>query len=481
MVYRAVTALKAGIDGKAPQGEDIVIINHSICDREAPFAQRPSYWAKLLDYLSYVHRLLFVVSAGNSNAPFAVDTYREGDAFAEAAPIERQIALLRCVEKAKGRRVILSPAESMNSLTVGAVHGDGSGDCPDGVIEPYDPVSGVTNLTSCVGLGINRAIKPDMVEMGGRQLVRTGVDAGVLSAWAFEHPDIGQLTAVPDPASGTNKRLGRSTGTSNAAALVTRAAIRLADVAEDIFAENDEEWVNSPTRAVVLKALLAHGCGWGQTGELLYNLYSGTWQRRREAVSRTLGYGRPNHERIVSADGSRITLLADDLIQRDTLHEYRLPVPRAMINNREVRRVTMTLAWSSPIDPVTNRYRGVLVEVVDSQGKRKFWEGLDGVKGDGGSKKVTGPVVNATRRGTLQHLVLEGKKLIRSAPTGDIFVGIQARADLAAFSDVEVPYALAVTLEMAQPVRQDLFADVAARVRLKRVAVPTRVRTRVRT
>lgn len=480
VVYRAVKALIEGIDGNAAQGEHVVVINHSICDREAPFAHRPSYWAKLLDYLSFRYRLLFVVSAGNSNEPFRLHAYTDTSEFVAADPIERQVAILRSVERAKGRRIILSPAESMNSLTVGAVHSDGSGAVPAGMVEPYDQVSGVTNVTSCVGLGINRAVKPDLVEVGGRQLVRTEMNGGVLSAWAHEHLDVGQLTAAPDPTGAGDTRLSRSTGTSNAAALTTRAAVVLASVAEDLFEDNDEHWVETPTRAVVLKALLAHGCAWGDTGELLYNLYSGTWQKRREAVSRTLGYGRPDHGRIVSADGSRITLLADDVIRHNVLHEYRLPVPRAMINNREIRRVTMTLAWSSPIDPVTNRYRGVQVEVVDKDGKRKFWEGFDGLKSGTGSNKVNGPVVDATRRGTLQHIVLEGKKLIRVAPTGDIFIGVQARADLTNFAEVDVPYALAITLEIGQPLRQDLFADVAARVRTKRVAVPTRVRTRVR-
>lgn len=478
LVYRAVHALMEGNDGNAPRNERIVVVNHSICDGEAPFAQRPSYWAKLLDYLSHKYRLLFVVSAGNSNDPFKVDDYPSTAAFVAADPIQRQISLLKCIEHAKGRRSVLSPAESMNSLTVGAVHEDGSGTVPAGMVEPYDQVSGVTNLSSSVGLGINRAIKPDLVEAGGRQLVRTTVANGVLSAWAHEHPDIGQLSALPGVG---DTRIGRTTGTSNAAALTTRAAIRLADLLEEIFEENNQNWVAEPTRAVVLKALLAHGCGWGETGNLLEALYPGNWQRKREAVSRVIGYGRPDHDRIVSQDGSRITLLADDVIRHDNLHEYRLPIPRAMINNREVRRVTMTLAWSSPIDPVTNRYRGVLIEIVDGAGGHKFWDGLGGMKTEAGRAKFTGPKSDSTRRGTLQHLVLEGKKLIRSAPTGDMFVGVQARADLAAFAQEDVPYALAVTLEMGQPVRQDLFTDVEARVRAKRVEVPARIRTRVRT
>lgn len=197
MVYRAVTALMEGIDGKPAQGEGIVVINHSVCDSEAPYAQRPTYWAKLLDYLSHEYRLLFVVSAGNSNEPFAIDDYDEVADFNNADPVQRQIAILSSVEKAKGKRAILSPAETMNGLTVGAAHGDSAGPCPPGLVDPYNPVSGVTNLASSFGLGINRAIKPDLIELGGRQLIRVNKDDEGLYASAHEHHSVGQLTAIP--------------------------------------------------------------------------------------------------------------------------------------------------------------------------------------------------------------------------------------------------------------------------------------------
>lgn len=472
LVHRAVLALMTGVDGEEAVNPDVVIINHSVCDREAPFAQRASYWAKLLDYLAFEYKLLFVVSAGNSNSPFEIDTYADCDAFDEADPVERQVVLLRAVERAKARRLILSPAETMNGLTVGALHADGSTGTPDGMIDPYDAASGVANITSSVGLGINRAIKPDVMEHGGRQLVRTDEEDGIVSAWAFEQASVGQLSALPDPFGGAADRVGRTTGTSNAAALVTRSAVQLADLVEDLFTDTGEDWNSAPTRAVVLKALLAHGCNWGKTGELLDSLYPGNWQRRREAITRSLGYGAVDLSRIVSADGSRITLLADDLIAHNNLHEYKLPIPRAMISNREIRRVVVTLAWSSPIDPVTRRYRGVLVEAVDGDGKRKFWDGVGG---------ILGPTVFSGRRGTLQHMVLEGKKLMHPGGASDIFLGVQARADLKAFENVEVPYALAVTLELAQPLRQDLFADVEARVRKKVPVAPTQIPTRIRT
>jgi hypothetical protein len=471
LIYRAVTALLEGLDGQPATASRVVVLNHSICDREAPFARRPSYWAKLLDYLSHKYRVLFIVSAGNTREPFAVDTYADCDAFADANDAERQIVLLRSVERAKGRRVILSPAESLNALTVGAIHADGSAGCPAGEIDPFQNI-GVANLGSTVGLGVNRAIKPDLVQAGGRQLVMTETGEHGVSAWAREHPDVGQLSAAPDPNTGSTNRVARTTGTSNAAALVTRAATRLADVIEPLFADDGDDWASSPTRAVILKALLAHGCRWDQTGELLNSTYPGTWQRRREAISRFLGYGRCDLNRVLTVDGSRITLLADDQISADALHEYKIPIPRAMIGNNELRRIIMTLAWSSPIDPLTQRYRGVLVEMVDQTGRRDFWDGV---------KAVLQPTAFAGRRGALQHIVLEGKTKRAFVGDGGFFVGVQARADMAAFAKSPVPYAVAITLELAQPVRQDVFADVAARVRPKVPAPRERIPTRIRT
>jgi len=134
--------------------------------------------------------------------------------------------------------------------------------------------------------------------------------------------------------------------------------------------------------------------------------------------------------------------------------------------------MVLTLAWSSPIDPGTNRYRGVALDIVDGQGGNGFWKGVK-------SKNQIHP--DSTRRGTLQHFVLEGSNLMRLTSGGAFNVCVQARAGLAEFERVGIPYGLALTLEMAQPVRQDLNSDIQARVRGKTaVAVPQPVRQRVR-
>jgi hypothetical protein len=428
-----------------------------------------------LDYLAYRHCLLFIVSAGNTPDPFPLDTYSDCGEFLNADPIARQIVLLRSLERSKGTRTILSPAEAVNVLTVGAMHLDGSGDCPPGHVEPFAQI-GVTNLCSRTGLGINRAIKPDLIEAGGRQIAGSESIGPVVSVWGKEISDIGQLVAAPEIFGGDSSKVLRSTGTSNATALVTRSGIKLADTIERIFVEDGQDWLAQPTRAVIIKALLAHGCAWQATGALLDAIYPPVerkrWARRRETITRFVGFGRIDLSRVLTAEGSRITLLADDVIKHDQLHEYAIPIPRAMTDNREIRRIILTLAWSSPIEPASTRYRGIGLDIVDQDGGRNFWEGVKG---------ATQPHPDAGRRGTLQHLVLEGSKLVRAAGTGAIFVGVQARAAISSFEDSMAPYALAVTLEMAQPVRQDLNADVAARIRPKiRQRVRTQISSRVR-
>ena len=478
MVYRAVKALKEGSASSPPTGESIVVVNHSVCDMEAPFAGRPSAWAKLIDYLSHEHQLLFVISAGNIHEAFPLAMYSDCAEFSQADSIQRQAAILLGAERAKGLRSILSPAEAMNALTVGAVHEDWSGEPGPGVIEPYDAL-GMPNLCSAVGLGINRAIKPDLLEAGGRQIVETETQDGVVSVWGSEGSEVGQLVASPDLFGGATDKVRHSTGTSNSAALVTRSAVRLADVVESIFTATGEDWLASPTRAVVLKALIAHGCEWGDVGTLLNEIYppsdKGKWRRRRLSVTRAIGYGRADPDRIISPTGNRITLLADDVIGHDQSHQYHIPIPRGMLNNKELRRVVMTLAWSSPIDPWANRYRGIHVDLVDATGKRKFWSGVK-------SAGTLQPHPDDTRKGALQHFVLEGENMVRSVQSGHFVIGVQARAAMKQFERQTVPYAMAVTLEVGQAVAQDIYIDVAQRVRL-RTALEVRqpVRDRIRT
>ncbi|MBB3997483.1 S8 family peptidase [Aureimonas pseudogalii] len=466
LVHRAVTALVEGLDGTDPLAPDVVVINHSVCDAEGPFVRQPSAWARLIDHLAYRHDLLFVVSAGNIETPFAIGGYASRAEAVAADELALQSSILNSLERSTGTRGILCPAEAVNALTVGAVHEDGSNGNPGAHHDPFPPF-GMTNVGSAVGFGFNRSIKPDIVEAGGRQFVTIAEnDDGAVYAFASDGGSAGQLAAGPDAYGGSNTMTFRSSGTSNAAALTTRAAVQVLELAREAFEESGEDWRGCGRRAVLLKALLVHGASWGRTGLVLDGSFPPAgvrqWSRRRQAIARFLGLGRPAHAEMTDAGAHRATLIAHDRISANELHEYRIPIPPSLVNNRELRRVTVTLCWTTDTRS-TMAYRNVALDVVDKNGRRKFWKGV---------KAVPQPHPDAMRRGNTFHTVMEGENRIRTVDLDGIFLGVQARSLDGNGNPVGVPYALIVTLELAASSRSDVHTELRNAIRNREAARP---------
>jgi hypothetical protein len=401
VIYRALKTIIAANRTMTPDLRKIVVINHSICDDFAPFVRRPSPWATLLDYFSHAHQLLFVVSAGNIFSSFPVDEYANLAAYNADTDVRRQAAVLAAIEMAKGTRSILSPAESVNALTIGAVHADDAPTSSSAPPDPY-PTFAMSNLASAVGLGVNRSVKPDVLEKGGR--FAAGV-SNVAGGGIEIHPKatvhFGQEVAAPSPTGRLDRRM-RTSGTSNAAALVTRSAHFIADAVEDVFGADAVDWHKLKTRAVILKTLLAHSASWGAIGETLDLAYPprerAKWSPRRNTITRFLGYGQIDTSRVVSGGSNRITLLGEDQVRAGNRHEYVVPVPASMLNNREVRTCTVTLSWTCPTTHTTADHRAVVLQLSGADNTSSFWDGV----GRGGCAQ---PNSSTGNRGTLIHIV----------------------------------------------------------------------------
>lgn len=108
-----------------PQAQDVRVINLSIGDPTRPFVRTPSPWARLLDWLAWKYRVLFCVSAGNYTD--SIDIGLPVPQHAALPDEEKSKHMLKCIEMQLSGRRVLSPAESINAITVGALHSDSSG------------------------------------------------------------------------------------------------------------------------------------------------------------------------------------------------------------------------------------------------------------------------------------------------------------------------------------------------------------------
>ena len=179
VIYLAVRRLLAGEGVEPASAPSVVVLNLSLGDLNRPFAGRISPWARLIDWLSFQHKVLFLVSAGNVRRWLPVRDFVTRADFDAATSEAREAAVIVALNSEKASRSLLSPAEGINALAVGAWHADGFENPPQSPIwtDPF-PNGGLPNVSSGVGLGYRRTIKPDVLFDGGRELVRASEEEG---------------------------------------------------------------------------------------------------------------------------------------------------------------------------------------------------------------------------------------------------------------------------------------------------------------
>ena len=268
LVHRAVVRLFDGEGGEPPAAPSVRVVNLSIGDPARPFVREMSAWARLLDWLSWKYGVLFVVSAGNHLQAVTVDEPAAGvRALAQGA--RQRLLILAVADDTRNRR-LLSPAETLNGVTVGAVHADGSGPTPNHLVDPVS--TGLPSVISAHGPGYRRAIKPEVLLPGGRQLLSE--DLAPPRGSAVLRPDMsrskpGQRVATPGQ-TGTLNATHHTCGTSNAAALASREAYFFYELLQTVRVRS-EEAVPDAFDAVLMKALLVHGAEW----DGVFGIYEG--------------------------------------------------------------------------------------------------------------------------------------------------------------------------------------------------------------
>lgn len=472
LVHRAVKRLFDEEDGHPPVAPTVKVINLSVGDAAHLFDRHLSPWARLLDWLSWHYQVLFVVSAGNHLNDLSIPS--PPGSITQMSDDDLRCHTIRAMAHQRVERRLLSPAESVNALTIGALHDQVKTVHNAGRLVDLLRGAALPSPVSSVASGFRRAIKPEILVPGGTRYyspkMQTDADASAEFEIVNAAAQPGQLVASPGGTAVPPTHAVHVSGTSNAAALTTRRAAQFIGRIEELRNEPGGEILTDHRTAVIVKAMLVHGASWGEAYELINRVLDGPdyglkrWRRIKRACAQLFGYGIADFERGAVCTNQRVIMLGCADLNADEGHDYQVPLPPALSAQPVSRRLAITLAWLTPVNP---RHRNYCVS--------DLW--FDPPKTSLQVKR-TDVDHDAVRRGTVQHEVLEGDKIVAITEGDALSIRVNCRADAGVKLPAPIPYALMVSLETARGLSVSVYEQV--RIALDRIRAATRVRPKVR-
>jgi hypothetical protein len=226
----------------------------------------------------------------------------------------------------------------------------------------------------------------------------------------------------------------------------------LFDVIERLRAEPD---VSLPHEyeTVLLKTLLIHGADWSGAGDLYEAILKNAQNSRTftDYTGRFLGYGVSNVPKVMVCTDQRVTVLGFGILDDGEGQEFHLPLPPSLSAVTEKRRLTVTLAWLTPVNSQRQNYR-----IAHLWFNPKNALAADRICADH----------RAVQRGTVQHEVLESAKAVDFQDGDTIVIKVNCRSDAGDLPE-PIRYGLAVTLEVAEGVSIPVYTEVRDRLRIR--------------
>lgn len=462
LIWHAFIRMFDGEGGEDPTAPTVRIVNLSLGDAKRRFAGVMSPWARLIDHLAWRYNVLILVSAGNITERMPLEDVDQWAEFENANADDRQATLLRAVLRQRANRRLLAPSEAINALTVGAAHNDNFASNGQGAmaVDPYaSPV--LPNMSSALGLGFKRTIKPEILFPGGAEQVRASSTHAPIEVGPVTQPAnyFGIGVASPGPTGQTNRKLNMS-GTSVATALATHNALRILEALEDLPDDPAHPEIDPAYHAVILKALLVHSARWdGDAMDALKTIITENgklhWEHERDEISRFLGFGCPDIERVVDCAENRATLIGWNTISSKETDRFAVPLPAELDGTPGFRALSVTIAWLTPITHSHRMYR-----------LAKFRAGPGGDKkfsiGAGNAKQQ--PSHNALGKGTVYHHRWEGEDAAEFVDGGNLVLDVTC-SPAAGELDDPITYAVVATLEVGQGVAVPVYERVRERLR----------------
>lgn len=444
LIHRAFHRMLEGDGGGQPASPGVRIVQLAIGDPARMFVRRVSPLARLVDWLAHKYNLVVIVSGGNH--PEATPSVTRTALSSNSEELFSETA--RSLHQQVRHRRLLSPAEAVNVITVGALHRDLTTTTFSSTV--VDAVADGTPASySPVGFGYRRSVKPDVMLPGGRQIFQNPApgDTSTVDLIPAATPGVGPGIVVAAPGlSGELDAIAYTAGTSNAAAFATRSVNRILDVLEALsHGEGENPFPDPQYHPVLAKTLLVHAAGWDDLRDRLGSLLRLAPRDLRRGLTPLVGYGAVRQERVAAADRTRVVLVGASSISKDERHMFSFPLPPSLNASTEWRRLTITLGWLSPLNMRSQKYR---------MARLRYQPPRDAL--------AVAPMEAdhfAVEKGTVQHQVLEGEQAVAFARGDELQIEVDCRIDTGTLRS-PVRYALAASLEVGPTVNIDVHGEV---------------------
>lgn len=431
-------------------------------------------WAEMLDQLARNLDIVIIISAGNVPEPYLHEFTSRDDLLEKSRD-----QLFQLDHK------LIDPATSALSITVGSIT---RFDEPEVVQNRSVRISaGKKNAMSVftrIGKGVNRAIKPELVDYGGNFAV-TELMRG-RHRWYKND----QKLLEPTLHNGTDKIFKGWCGTSFSAPHVTHIAARLERALE--------KQLDDFPSANLIRALLINSArcttdmiDWAEKSTDA--LYKGKTNPKQERRLRLIGYGKADDSLLYSHE-KQVTLFAEDALELRSFHIYKIPVPKDFLKVKSEKDISISLAYDpmtrlSRKDYLTNNLWFEVFRKIDEETLLQYKarkesgedseEDLDNLPNE--FKADFSPGYTEIMKSTLQQRIWSkgktgGKDLLWEENEPYIYIMVTGKERFKyAEQESPQPYALAITFSYKGEQDIELYTKLKNNVRIKE-----RQRTRTR-
>jgi len=468
-------ALVRAFLGDNPLAPDAFVVNFSIGVKGGQFAGRISSLARLLDWWADQQGILFMVSAGNVPDDLVIPNIT-ATAFEDGSEIERQTLASAANRNARHSRTLMAPAEAMNALTVGAMSRDlaaPAGPQPAGYVSLGDDET-FPALSSAIGLGAFKSIKPDFINTAGEHEIRmlpSGFDLRLKVVDRTQRTGLVTATVQRGVPS-----MYRTRGTSCANALSTRAQLLAAAALTEEEGPYDGQELNRRDLALMTKALSVNASRWPESAHRFYESEKarlhGNYSQAKEEVCRYYGHGALNEQLMSEAPDLGATLIGAATIRKDKAAIFNVPLPMSLSGERIGRSMRVTVAWFSPVMATRARYRLALIEAVPHSHDLLG----DLIVDDGWCLDMTSHQLDANviKRGTVwsRRLIHSGAVVPQYGDGKVLPIRVQCRDGSGGglSPDEDIRFAVAVSLELEAETLFNIHQEIQDQLRLRSLA-----------